>query len=323
VKDEIAKARRMLEAASSVIVTTHQRPDGDAISSMLALHLGMVQKGLRSLPVLFDRVPHRFQFLPGAGEIAHEIEGPADLLIVVDCADYERIGFSDEREPFSIDFNIDHHPTNTNFAEINFVDPGAASATELLYELMPKLGVELTDQMRNNLLTGLITDTIGFRTENVTPNTLRVAADLLESGSALDELYHRAVIRKDFLEVKYWANGLSRLAMEDGLLWTYLTESDRTSIGYSGNDDADLIDLMTSVEGTKIAIVFIEQDQQHVKVSFRSRGGVDVAELAGKFGGGGHKPASGAMIKGDLPSVLERVLDAAKLTLSSEQPAER
>lgn len=320
-KDEIAKARRKLSAASTVMVTTHQRPDGDAISSMLALHLGLVHKGIRSKPILFDQVPHRFRFLPGASEISATMESIPDLLVVVDCADYDRIGFSDDKDPLPVDLNIDHHPTNTKFAEINLVEPRAASATELLYNLIPELGLDLIDPVRENLLTGLITDTIGFRTENVTPRTLRIAADLLEAGSHLDELYHLAVTRKEFLAVKYWAGGLARLAMEDGLFWTYLTESDRLSTGYSGNDDADLIDLMTSIEGIKIAIVFIEQDSEHVKVSFRSRGGVDVSKLAAQFGGGGHKPASGAMIEGNLQDVMDRVVDAARRTLATKQIA--
>jgi phosphoesterase RecJ-like protein len=318
VKEKIAKARRQLEAASSVVVTTHKRPDGDAISSMLAVYLGIGNNDIEIVPVLFDKVPERFQFLPGASAIRHSIQSPYDMLIAVDCADYDRIGFPIEGEPPQIDLNIDHHPTNTNFAQINLVDPQAASATQLLYELMPQLGLALTTDVRTNLLTGLLTDTIGFRTESVTPASLRITADLLESGSELDDLYHFVLTRKDFLEIKYWGKGISRLKKEDGLIWTYLSVSDRTEVGYPGNDDADLVDLMMTIEGIRIAIIFIEQDPTCVKVSFRSRGGVDVAELAARFEGGGHKPAAGALIAGDLPTVMDQVLSAAKASLSPE-----
>jgi phosphoesterase RecJ-like protein len=152
---------------------------------------------------------------------------------------------------------------------------------------------------------------------NMHPGTLRVAADLMEKGSDLPTLYQKALVNKSFEAARFWGAGLSTLQKEDGLLWATLTLEDRKAIGYPGKDDADLVNVLSSVNGVDIAIIFVEQPKEIVKVSWRAQQGFDVSDIASHFGGGGHKPAAGAEIKGNLDSVKTEVLNATRSYLSN------
>ena len=320
-KDEILKAQKLIAGASTVLVTSHQRPDGDAIGSLLALHISLQAKGIVSHAVLAEEVPVRFRFLPGARSIQETAPNPFDLLIAVDCADRDRLSLPSQFSEASIDLNIDHHPTNTNFAKTNLVIHEAASTTQMLHTLIPDLGLPITADVRTNLLAGLITDTLGFRTDSVTPKVLRIAAELLEEGAPLAELYHLVLTQRKFDEVRYWGQGLSGITNEDGLVWTILDLNDREEAGYRQNDDADLVDVLTTIDEAKIVLLFVEQHGGKIKVSFRARSEYDVSELAKEFGGGGHRPAAGAMIVGQLETVTKEVLTAARNMLYSSPSA--
>lgn len=317
-RTEIAAARTLLERATSIAIITHVRPDGDAIASLLALNLSLNETGKHATAVLRDEVPLRFKGLPGAEFIQDTFEQNSDLLIAVDCADLSRMSLPADKKQLTVHINIDHHPTNPKFGNVNIVDPIAASTTQVLYELMPELGLPITLEVATNLLAGLVTDTIGFRTDNVTPRVLRMAADLVEVKAPLATIYEKGLTQQTYASVKYWGCGLFRLERDDKIIWTSLHLEDRTKVGYQGNDDADLTNLLSSVEGVDVAIIFIEQPGGSVKVSFRSRENVNVADLAAKFGGGGHAPAAGAMIEGGLDQIMESVLSATRALVNSE-----
>lgn len=311
-RTEVQQAKALIEAATHITVVSHVRPDGDAVGSMLALTLALQAQGKQVTPVLQDLVPERFGFLPGAGQVRNEFPQDPGLLISVDCAESARIGFA-ERGPATIpQINIDHHQTNSGFAAVNLVDPAAASTTEVLYLLAAELDLELSPQVCENLLAGLLTDTIGFRTVSVTSRTLRLSAELLELGTPLARLYESVLNSRSFTAARFWGYGLARLMQENGLIWTALTSEDRQASQYASLDDADLIDLITTIEGVRVALLFIEQPGNQVKVSWRALQGDDVARIAGQFGGGGHKPAAGATIPGSLEEVREVVLTATR-----------
>lgn len=319
---QIDRLRALLDEAANVVVLSHIRPDGDAVGSLLALALSLEERGKAVVPLLFDGVPARFQFLPGAGRIAQKMPSELDLLITVDCADLPRTGLSAEhnRQP---DINIDHHPTNTHFAKINVVDPSASATAEILYDLLASLSLPITKKVATNLMAGLVTDTIGFRTDSVTPKVLRVVAELMELGATLHEIYFHALAERSLVEVRYWEKGLAKVQFDAGVLWTSLTLEDRQSVGYAGRDDADLINLLSAIAGTQVAVIFVEQPEGEIKISWRSRDGLDVSSVARQFGGGGHKPAAGAMIQGDLEMVQLRVLSATKELLQSTPGSEK
>ncbi len=314
---EIALAKQLLDGAAQVAVVAHERPDGDAVGSMLALCLSLRERGKRAHAVLVGGLPGRYAFLPGAEGVQRRMPEGETLVVTVDAADLDRIGFPEVRK---VDISFDHHPSNTRYAAVNLVDPEAAATTALLYRLAPELGLPITPAVAANLLTGLVTDTIGFRTPNVTPDTLRLAAELIEAGANLELAYRRGLVERSFLAVRYWGNGLSKLQLQGDLVWTSLSLADRKSVGYPGPDDADLIEILSTIQEARVAVIFVEQSENQVKVSWRGRPGVDVARVAAQFKGGGHTLAAGATIKGELQSVMELVLAA---TRTAAQPIEQ
>jgi phosphoesterase RecJ-like protein len=313
---DVARARDRLQGAGCITVVSHIRPDGDAIGSLLGLGLSLQKQGRKVAMVLADGVPGRFTFLPGADQVLATLPPACDLLVAVDCSTGDRLSASFDLPDRKVDLNIDHHITNTRFGTLNLVDPQAAATAEILAGLAPELGLPIDADVAGCYLTGIVTDTIGFRTSNVTPRLLRLAAELIEHGAPLAEVYDRGLNRRTLASVRYWGHGLVKLERADGLVWATLTKDDRSQSGYHGLDDADLINLVSSLEEAEIAIVFVEQPGGKVKVSWRSRGDLDVAGVAGQFGGGGHEPAAGAMIHGSLEEILPAVLQASQALLS-------
>lgn len=313
-----AQVKNIIGEAAHILVVSHIRPDGDAVGSILGLGLSLRAAGKDVQMVLVDGVPATFKHLSGSDTINKRVKGEIDVSIVLDCSDLQRVGdvLSKDTAPT---FNIDHHITNLNFAQFNLVYPEIPSTAEILVGLIPQLGLSIEKEAAEALLTGMITDTLGFRTSNIHADTLRTAADLMELGCDLPYLYNKALHFRSFEAVRYWGAGLSTLEKEDRLLWACLTQKDRQSIGYPGRDDADLINILSSIEEIDIAIIFVEQVNGSVKVSWRAQKGFDVSQIASNFGGGGHKPAAGAEIEGDLELVKIEVLEATRNYLKSLQ----
>jgi phosphoesterase RecJ-like protein len=303
-----------LNAAQNIIIASHIRPDGDAIGSTLGLGLALQQAGKKVSMVLADGVPSEFRHLPGSNKITKHAAGPFDMAIVLDCSDIERVGgaLNGVARP---DLIIDHHITNQAFGILNLIDPEAVATSSILVENLPKWGLSITPDVASALLTGVVSDTLGFRTSNTTPAALRQAALLMEKGANLPELYQRALINHTFEGLRYWGQGLTHLQREGPLAWTTLSLEDRTRAPYYGNDDADLVNLLSTIQDTDVAVLFVEQKGGRVKISWRSRPGVDVSRIAVQFGGGGHPAASGAEVNGSLEEIQDSVLKATRALL--------
>jgi bifunctional oligoribonuclease and PAP phosphatase NrnA len=314
-KEQIQVFGDLVARAERFLIISHIRPDGDAVGSLLSLGLILEELGKEVNLVLEDGVPLVFHHLKGVDRVYREAAGVYDLIIVVDSSDIERIGevLDEYGEP---DVNIDHHPTNTHFAKLNLVREDAVATVEIIYDLVLALSYPIDLPIAEALLTGLLTDSLGFRTSNTNSRTLRIAAELMEKGANLQDLYLKAMLEKSIEAVRYWGKGLSRIQKEDRLVWTSLTLADRAEVDYPGRDDADLVNILTRIRDIDICIVFVEQTDGAVKVSWRSKPGFDVARIATQFGGGGHKPAAGAEIKGDLERVQEDVLEATRKSMA-------
>lgn len=310
----VAQLAARLKSAQRVLVVSHIRPDGDAIGSLLAWGLALQASGKQVLMVSEDGVPSSLYHLDGSRQVKRKSEGDFDFVCVVDCSDLERTGsvLEGRAQPH---LNIDHHRTNLNFAEINIVQVEAVATVEIIAGLLPLLDLPLTKPVAEALLTGLITDTIGFRTSNMTPRAMRLAADLMEQGIDLPDLYQRALVNRSYEAVRLWACGLMRAERDGRLLHTSLTLADRQEVGYPGRDDADLINILSAVDDTDIAVIFVEQGNGHIKVSWRATPGVDVSGIALQYGGGGHAAASGADVPGSMHEVKESVLQATRALL--------
>jgi len=304
----------MFQDADRILVLSHVRPDGDAIGSMLGLGLALQAVGKNVQMVLTDGVPRNYKHLEGTEKISRRPKGNFDLIVVVDSSELARIGES--VQGFNPDINIDHHITNLNFARVNLVLPQAVATSAILAEFLPVWKLPINKQIASALLTGLVSDTIGFRTSNMTAHALHLAAGLIEKGANLPDLYNQTLVRRSFESALYWGLGLNRLQCEDRIVWTSLSLEDRKKSDYPGNDDADLVNILSSIDNTDIAIIFVEQKGGRIKVSWRAQPGLDISAIAIKFGGGGHAAASGAEIPGTLEEVQNEVLSAARIYLS-------
>ncbi len=180
----------------------------------------------------------------------------------------------------------------------------------LLQLILVDWGLKMNLSVAEPLLMGILGDSLGFRTSNTSSATLRLAADLMDYGINLPELYNKTLVGRSFQAAKYWGVGLEKLTKTHGVIYTSLTLKDRKSVSYPGNDDADLINMLSTIEGASVAIMFVEQSHDKVKVSWRAIPGLDVSKLALSFGGGGHPAASGAEISGKLEEVQENILSA-------------
>ena len=314
--DIIAATKERLGDARKILITSHIRPDGDAIGSLLGLGMALQNAGKTVQMVLVDGVPSSYRFLEGSDQIQKEPGGDFDTFISVDCADFKRTGkpFESIGKP---DINIDHHITNERFGELNLIQGQEVATAAILTKYLPVWGYQITQPIAAALLIAIITDTLGFRTSNMTPEALRQAAILMETGVNMPELYMRGLVRRSFEASRYWGAGLSKLETSDGIVWGTLTLEDRRASGYSGNDDADLINEISAINGKKVGMIFVEQRDKHVKISWRAlETGIDVSPVAKHFGGGGHAAAAGADIPGELRKIQPLVLKTTKEMLS-------
>jgi len=308
----IGDIKERLEKSKSILIASHVRPDGDAIGSLLGLGLALKEAGKSVQMVLVDGVSSLFRHLEGSNLVVKEPAGEHDIFITVDCADFKRTGkvFENFGQP---DINIDHHKTNERFGKLNLIEAEEVATAAILTNHLPEWGLKITKPVAAALLTGIITDTLGFRTSNTTPESLRQCAILMETGVDMPDLYMRSLVKKSFPAAKYWGAGLSSMEQKDGIVWGTLTLEDRKRCGYSGNDDADLINMISAIDGNKIGMIFVEQSDKHVKISWRAlEPGIDVSPVAKHFKGGGHAAAAGADIPGELSEIQPLVLKTTR-----------
>ncbi len=311
-EDIIGVIKQRLDRSISMVIASHVRPDGDAIGSLLGLGVALSNAGKSVQMVLVDGLPSSFKHLEGSELIVKEPSGEHDTFITVDCADFKRVGkvFENFGQP---DINIDHHKTNEKFGKLNLIESEEVATAAILANHLAAWGFEITKPIASALLTGIITDTLGFRTSNTNSSALRLCAMLMETGVNMPDLYMRSLVHKSFPAARYWGAGLSSLEQKNGIVWSTLTLEDRKQAGYGGNDDADLINIISSIDGNKVGMIFVEQSDKHVKISWRALvDGIDVSPIAKQFGGGGHAAAAGADIPGSLKDIQPVVLKATR-----------
>lgn len=304
-------AQQILQAilsAEHITLVSHIRPDGDAVGSLIGMGLALRACGKDVFFAFEETLPQRFRFMENSTEKGAR---PAEsLLIALDCADQKRM--PKHFHEINMDVNIDHHATNELFAAMNFVDRTAAATAEMIADLLKMWNMPIPVQAANALLLGIITDTIGFRTPNTTPHTLRTAAVLMEKGANLTDMYQQALTDVSWEASILWGMALNKLQKDGNIIYTVITCEDRQKSGFIGRDDADLTNFLSSIQDADVSILFNQQDENSVKVSWRSRTDVNVAKIAAEFGGGGHPAAAGAEIELPLQITQQKVLDVTK-----------
>ncbi len=305
------EAIHAVQSAQSVMIVSHISPDGDAIGSLLGMRNALVEMGKNVTAVLDDEVPPFLCFLSDADSIRHEIEsGEWDLLIVTDCSDTERTGKLGEYGLAHSQqvINLDHHPTNILFGDIHLVMPNAVSASEIVFHLLERMQFTMTREVAMPLLTGLVTDTLGFRTSNVTAETLSIAHALIESGASLTEITERTLDSKTYEVVELWKHIIPSVQLDGQVISAVVTLSDAKKAGLDDTTDGGLVSFLSKVDEAMVSVVFKEKVNNQVEISLRSKPGYDVGTTAFELGGGGHTQASGATIDGTLEEVQALVM---------------
>ncbi|MEQ8673475.1 MAG: bifunctional oligoribonuclease/PAP phosphatase NrnA [Aggregatilineales bacterium] len=305
-------AAQLVENAETILVVTHVSPDGDAIGSLLGMGNALRQLGKKVDVAVDEGVPDFVEFLPGSDMVKRKLTvGEWDLMISVDASDEVRTGkvgaFGRERSKKVI--NLDHHATNTLFGDEQLVMSNAVSATEVIYHWLDAIDFAFTPDVATPLLAGLVTDTLGFRTSNVTSETLYIAQSLMECGASLTEITERTLDTKSIHVVNLWKTALASAEIyEGGVIAANVTQEDLKRAGLRDVTDGGLVGFLVKVNEAMIAVVFKELADSKVEISLRSKPGYDVSEVAFAVGGGGHKQASGATIDGPLEEARKRIL---------------
>jgi len=182
----------------------------------------------------------------------------------LDCSDLKRLGNA-LPEGIDVDINIDHHLSNLNFGGINLVEPENVATSAVVAEHLIAWGLELNNTVATALLMGILGDSLGFRTSNTSSSTLRLAANLMDYGISLSDLYIKTLIGRSFPAAKYWGQGLTNLNKVGGVIYTVLSLEDRKKALYTGNDDADLINMLSTIDDTSVTVVFVEQSKEKSK----------------------------------------------------------
>jgi phosphoesterase RecJ-like protein len=309
-----------LKSAPSVAVLAHVRPEGDAIGATLGASLALGEAGKITAAYNADPLPPGLACLPGAADLLREVPigRRYACYLILDTSDLERTGgLLDGRPENAVVLNVDHHADNTRFGDVNWVEPGASSAGEMVYRLLTRAGFPIGRAVATNLYAAILTDTGSFQHGNTSPEALRAAADLVARGAAVEDLAAGMYGNHDPSEWHLLSEVLASLSLSpDGrLAWVEVTAAALQRAGLGLEATENFIDFVRSVGGVQIAMMFKEASTGEVRVSFRSRGSLDVARLARQFGGGGHRNASGCTLLEPLPAARARVLEAAQSLL--------
>lgn len=322
-RNALKRSCDLLLGCSRPLLVTHIAPDGDAVGSLLGL--GWALRALDISPTLAcqDSLPRRFDFLPGFDEVTSRPTDQFDLVVSLDCSDADRLGTigslpAIQGLPL---LNIDHHLTNVEFGTVDLVDAGAVSTTHVLYHLIRHMKVPLDERIASCLLTGLVTDTRGFRTSNVTAEVLQVAVEFVEMGAALPVIARNGLDRRPLSALRLWGEALSRLRFKDGVVWAALPLEAQQAANHEGQGSAGLTSLLIGAEEASVSAVLMERSDGQVEVSFRAVPGFDVAQVALTLGGGGHALAAGCLIPGPLEEAERQVLEMLHQSLNRQRGA--
>ena len=321
VKTTLTKASQLLRSARRPLLICHVSPDGDAIGSLIGLGAALTAWGLNPILACSDPVPWDLAHVPGADSVVQDVAEFFDLVISLDCSDLERLGsmcrLPDFRDRPLI--NIDHHQTNTSYGDVNLVDASASSTAEVVLRLLDRMSLPIDEQIATCLLTGIVTDTRGFRTSNVNVQVMEAATRLMKAGAPLPFIAGNSLDCRSTSVIRLWGAAISRLQLEDDVIWTSIPQEMRQATGYAGNGDAGLANFLISSRDAVVAVVFAESEDGSVEVGLRAVSGFDVSQVALQFGGGGHLLASGCSIFGTLKEAETRVLTAVRDDLARQR----
>jgi len=300
------------------LIVSHERPDGDAIGSELALYHLLKDLGKKTAVYNQDTVPENYRFLPDSGRIVQEVPKEAfDTAIVVDCSELDRVG-KEARRIGAIPklINIDHHLSNGVFCENTLIDPEASSTGELIGRLIAYRSWPLTTEIAQCLYTTILSDTGGFRFGNTSAEALRMAAELVARGAVPQWISENVYESQSPAKMHLLAAVLPTLTLDEGGRVGSLTVLRKAfqETGALSEHTGGFVDYPRTIRGVEIAILYVEQSERRFKLSFRSKGSVNVERIARALGGGGHFNAAACRMEGELSDIQQRVLEQIRVS---------
>ena len=313
----LKKISEAIEAGNRFLIASHERPDGDAIGSQLALYHLLRDMGKEAVVYSQDVVPENYQFLQGSDRVVQEVPDAAfDTAIVVDCSELDRIGKEARRiGAISRLINIDHHLSNGAFCENALIDPDASATGELIGRLVLYRGWPLTREIAQCLYTTLLTDTGGFRFGNTGAETLRMAAELVARGASPQWISENVYETQPLAKMRLLAAVLPTLTLDEEGRVASLTVMRKAieETGALSEYTGGFVDYPRLIQGVEIAILYVELSERRFKLSFRSKGNVNVECVARALGGGGHFNAAACRMEGELSDIRQRVLEQIRI----------
>ncbi|SES68554.1 phosphoesterase RecJ domain-containing protein [Natronincola peptidivorans] len=311
----------LVEKNNTIAVISHVEPDGDSLGSLLGL--GLALKKICGSVYIFinDDFPQKYKFLPGYKYIttydnSHNMD--FDFCFVLDCGDLQRLGYSQSilsRSQNTV--NVDHHISNTEFGSINILQSDASSTCEIIYDLLEDFQLQLDVDIATCLYIGLATDTGNFVYDNTTAKTFRVAADLMNYNINLNDISYNLYQNKSINNIRFLGHILKHMEISSNgkIAMIMITNNLLEEYNVTINEIDSVINYARDIKGVEIAVMLKEIEGNQVKAGFRSKQEANVSTLAQKFGGGGHKKASGATIKGNVKEAREKIEKQIRIDL--------
>ena len=301
-----------LNAHKSFVLALHQRPDGDAVGSALAIARALRRLGKDVVIVSEDGVPSEYTFIPESELIVKSTDRrDFDVGGLVDSEGVKRVGSAkDAVLSGKTTVCIDHHVPNGEFGEIRVSDPGSSSTAELVVELFDANDIEIDQVMATQLMAGLVSDTGAFRFANATPRTFTVAARLTELGASPSDIAREVYESRSLISMRLLGRALTSLETDPSgqVVWATVTKRDMDDLGATDADTESVVNLVRWVKGPKVAVLFRESKPESIRISLRS-GCVDMNRIAKVFDGGGHKAAAGCTVAAPLDEAKRRVIE--------------
>ncbi len=313
----------VLRCGERFLVCSHTRPDGDAVGSMLALGMLLEQMGKRADLVTADRIPLLYRHLPGVSAVRSSlrVDGPYDAAILLECDGLDRTRLLGLERFFLI--NIDHHISGQPFAHLNWIDCGAASVGELVLRLVRAAGARVTPEMATCLYTTVLTDTGGFCYGSIRASTFALARELVLAGADPVAVAQDVFFSMPTSKILLLGAALNNLKREGRLAWLWVSRRDMLRTCAAEEDSEGIVNFAACIDGVEAAVFLREAPDGRIRVSLRSKGELNVAAIAGRLAGGGHKNAAGCTLEGPLERARDEILAELRRLVAAlgEKPA--
>jgi len=310
----------VLRRGQRFAVCSHARPDGDAVGSMLALGMILAELDKHADLVSADQVPMIYRGLPCASSIqrASRLEGEYDAVILLECDGTQRSRIAGLEDRFLV--NIDHHTTGRDFAQVNWIDKAACAVAEMVYRLAIAAQAEVTPPMATCLYTGVLTDTGSFCYESTDAHAFEIARELVGRGADPAGIAREVYFSNPLSKMLLLGAALTNLRREGRLAWLWVTHDDMKRTGAAEEDCEGIVNYAIGIGGVEAAVLLRELPDHRVRLSLRSKGSLDVARIAARFGGGGHLHAGGCTIDGPLRDATDTILATLRQELMTIVP---